>query len=398
MTKKLYTYCYSGWDAAGLAVQAHVHAEHLRAAHQQLLTQGIIIKKMRKSWCSLTPHFSAQDLHLLLQQLAQLVQASLPLLVCLHTLAQQFKPKLRRIFDQLKAAIEQGQSLSQALSRFPTLFPHYFIQVIKVGEETGQLARVLQQLAEYQAKKMAQQQQLKTALLYPMGVFLMSVLITLGLLLFIVPQFQLLFAQSTSPLPKLTTLIFSVADFLRHPSLMAYAVIFSLGIVGVILIKNNTACRWRIRAGLAYLPGLGPLLQASNQARYLYSLGMAVRAGLPLLQALTLAEQVMADLFFGQKIKWLGSYVQSGMSLQQALRETRQFSDLVIQLVAIGEQTSQLSPMLLSSAVILEERVTRLVQQFTQLLQPLCICVLGILLGSIIIGLYSPLFKLGALY
>ncbi|HLF66254.1 MAG TPA: type II secretion system F family protein [Gammaproteobacteria bacterium] len=397
MNNNTSTFIYSGWDAAGHAVCAQLQAEHLQLAKDQLCQQGIIIKKIRKAWLNVRPFLTARDLVVLLQQLAQLVQASVPIIVCLQMVAQQFKPKQRSIFYQLIALIEQGESLSQALAHFPIIFPHYFIQMISIGEESGQLALVLQQLAEYQTKTLAQQQQIKTALLYPLCVFIVSVLITLGLLLFIVPQFQLLFATTTSALPQLTRLIFSLSDFLQHPGPSVYAMLIALGLMFTQILKNNF-CRWRLRASLSYLPGLGPWLHACEEARYLYSLGLSLRAGLPLLQALALAEQVMAKLYFGQKIKCLGAYVQSGMSLQQAFLETRQFSAPIVQLVAIGEQTSQLPRLLLSGALMLEERVHLLQQRWTHLLQPLLICVLGILLGSIIIGLYSPLFKLGALY
>lgn len=392
---KLQTFVYQGWNAQGEKVSAQIQSSHILLARNELRLQGIWVKSLRKQW-QWTQRIAPAQLHLITQQLAVLVRACLPLTFCLNLLAKQCKPPLSVMFAQMMRAIENGDSFSTALQRHPQLFPSYFTHLIQVGEASGQLAEVLTQLANYQETRLTQIQQLKKVLLYPMSVLGLSLLITAGLLLFIVPQFQVLFAQMD--LPYMTQMVFALSDFLQELSGLEL-LIATLWVFGCIyLVKRSVYCQQLLAVFLRHLPLIGQLLHDQQQARYLRSLGMALQAGLPLLQALQLSTEVVQQTYFAQKTRLILPAVQSGMNLQQAFTQSAQFSEFVIQLITIGEQTSQLHRLLLQSTQVLEQRIEQLMQTILQLLQPLVMTLLGLLLGGLMIALYLPVFKLGALY
>jgi type IV pilus assembly protein PilC len=333
---------------------------------------------------------SSQDLLVMTEQLAILIHAKLPIIFCLTTLSQQFKPSLRKVFKQMITMIEQGKHLYAALQLFPTVFPHYFIYLIKVGEETGRLAEVLGELATYQAKMLQRKQQLQKALLYPVFVFAISLLITLALLLFIVPQFQLLFADVAHELPLMTRFVFGLSTALHNLTLLPYLILLFSFFILVYCLSKKTL--------LLHMPIMGKIIHNHHQIRYLRSLSVALQAGLPLVQSLKLASGVMHKTSFADKTIKVPSQIQSGMNLKQAFIKTAQFCDIVIQLVHIGEQTSSVPMMLAHSAHILEQQLDKQIQHMTALLQPILILSLGVILGGLMIALYLPVFKLGTLY
>lgn len=398
MNNKFYTYSYSGWDTNGQWVRAYMHAEHILIAKHNLATQGILIKKIHRAFMAPRLHFNAQDLLLMTQQLTVLIHAALPIVFCLKTLAKQFKPMMRDVFNQMIMTIEQGKTLSAALNRYSHIFPHYFIYLIQVGEESGQLGPVLVELSNYQKKMLDRAQQVKKALLYPVFIFVISIIITMALLLFIVPQFQLLFADAASTLPTMTRFVFTLSDVLQQLRIMHIFILLLL-LFGLFYFFRNNEYGVRFMQEMIYrLPFIGPLLHDNQQTRYLRSLSVALQAGLPLMQALQLANEVLQNTRLSGKIAQVPARIQSGTPLTQAFSQTAQFCEIVIQLIAIGEQTSQLSTLLAQSAQILEQRVDQLIEQITRLLQPTLIVFLGIILGGLIIALYLPVFKLGTLY
>lgn len=397
MNNKLYTFAYQGWTVDGQYIHARITASHLLIAKNNLLEQGILIKKIRRKLFTKRHSFSAHDLLLMTQQLAVLINASLPLIFCLNTLAKQFKPLMQDIFKQMIIMIEQGASFSCALQKYSHLFPSYFIRLIQVGEESGQLNQVLMQLTAYQEKMLSRATALKKALAYPLCVFGISLLITLALLIFIVPQFQLLFADMTTSLPAMTVFVFQLSDFLQQlhmPHLLIVVILISL----FYCLQNNAKMIIWKQEILYYLPFIGNITHDNQQTRYLRSLGLALNAGLPLMNALHLAAQVIQHTRLMRKIKHIPKQIEAGMSLKHVFTQTTQFSEIVIQLVAIGEQTSQLPTLLLQSATVLEQRMDQKIQQSLSLLQPILIVLLGLILGCLIIALYLPVFKLGTLY
>lgn len=398
MSKPIYTFIYQGFDAAGCKIKAHIHAEHILMAEEYLMTEGIVIQKIRKTLFAPKLRFKAQDLLQMTQQFSVLFAANLPLIFCLTTMSKSFKPNIREIFKHMITMIEQGKTLHKALQLFPFLFPHYFTSMIKVGEESGKLPQVLNQLASYQEKMIERAQQLKKALLYPAFVLFTSILITLALLLFIVPQFQLLFAEVNHQLPTMTRLVFYLSDVLRAISWVTCAVILGAVLLLSQALKNNRQCQRIFQTILFYLPLVGNLIHTSHEIRYLRSLSLALQAGLPLTQSLKLSAEVMDNTRFATQISRITADIESGINLKQTLLQTAQFCDIVIQLVAIGEQSGNLAILLAQSAQILEQQLDKQIQQVTTLLQPILIVTLGIILGGLIITLYLPVFKLGTLY
>ncbi|MFA6037768.1 MAG: type II secretion system F family protein [Legionellales bacterium] len=390
MNKKIYRFSYQGWDHQGHAVHDHIEAEHILIAKNNLESQGYLIKKIKRTIFTQGFSFNAQDLLRATQQLTVLINASLPLVFCLTTLGKPFK--------NMVPLIQQGKNLTAALQIYSHLFPYYFIYLIQVGEESGQLGKVLGQLATYQEKMLIRAQQFKKALLYPTFVFSLSLVITLALLIFIVPQFQLLFANVTEPLPPMTQFVFHLSDILQKINMMSVLVLLIISYFIFKFLSKNNKCMQITQDFLYYLPLIGKIIHDNQQTRYLRSLSVAMQAGLPLIQSLQLAAQVMVGTRLSRKITSICEQVASGLSLKQSFTQTAQFSDIVVQLIAIGEQTSCVPVLLAQCADVLEQHVDQHLQRITSLLQPILIVGLGIILGSLIIALYLPVFKLGTLY
>lgn len=395
MNKKYHAFFYRGYDANGNRVAATIYANHILIAKQMLCAQGIWIKKIYRKLFAPPLYISAQDLLMFTKQLSLLVNAALPLVFCLSTLSTQLKPMMGVLIQQMIMNIKQGQHLSEALKAYADLFPYYFISLIEVGEKSGQLGIVLSQLCTYQEKILSRKQQLKKALLYPVCVSVFGMLITVALLLLIVPQFQLLF-QDAAALPFATRMVFSLADFFQSIHIQ-HCVLLFLFLVLIYLLQKHSQGISIMQKLLHYLPG-AHLLHMHHQMHYLYSFSVALKSGLPLQNALLLSENVVQHTRFAKHIAALPKHVQSGMNLAHSLTQTRQFDEIVIQLVIIGEQTSQLPILLAHSAHLLEQRMESSLHTLLSLLGPILIVLLGLVLGGLIIALYLPIFQLGTLY
>ncbi len=398
MRKKCHAFFYRGWDANGKSIQSYIYAEHLLIAKHHLEMQGIWPKTIHRALIAPRLQFNATDLLSMTEQLTVLVQASLPLIFCLKIIAKQFHSSIANIFYQVIILIEQGKSLSAALLLYPHIFPQFFVRLIQVGEESGQLAEVLLQLRIYQEKMLFRTKALKQALLYPVFVCVVSIVITTALLLFIVPQFQALFADVTTTLPMMTRFVFALSEQLQQIHLIHILVFFLVCIGWGYVLKNNPKTLYWQQEFLHRIPFTGKIIHDNIQIRYLRTLGLALQAGLPLIFSLQLASQVIHSTRLARKISNITQVIQSGLSLHQAFERTAQFNEIVVQLIAIGEQTSQLSTLLQQSAHVLEQNTDKRMQHFLSLLQPSLVVCLGIILGGLIIALYLPVFKLGTLY
>jgi type IV pilus assembly protein PilC len=340
------------------------------------------------------------------QQLATLVCAGVPLLQSLDTVAKgmRFKPLQDTAF-QLRQHIAQGLSLQQGL-RQAQVFDHFYCQLVAAGEMSGNLDGMLRRLATHLERQHKLRQKVKMALVYPAAVLLIGVLVTLVILIWVVPVFQSIFASFGAELPTATKLVLRLSDGL----LQSGPWLLLLGLVAVVstraIYRRSPAWQLRVAVHGLQLPLTGSLIRASNDAIWTRCMATLLQSGVPMLDALEVTAGACPNRVYAMFTVVIRQAVSQGSSLSAALQtahlllpQTRQsksvFDDLLIQMVAVGEESGTLATLLAHAADEHEQGLERQIDGMTQLIEPLMVVVLGGLVGGLVVALYLPVFQLG---
>ncbi len=329
---------------------------------------------------------------ILSRQLATMIQAGLSILRALNILAEQTESKaLARVVIDVRADVETGVSLSQALSRHPKVFPPLMINMVRAGEVGGFLDNVLISIAENFENEVRLRGKIKSAMAYPTVVFVIAILAVVGMLLFIVPIFTDMFSQLGGELPPLTKALVGVSSFLKVGFLPITVGI----IVGVVLWKRNKhkyGFREKVEPIYLKAPVFGQLVRKLAIARFTRNFGAMIRAGVPILQALDIVAEASGNVVVERAAKDVKESVRTGNSLAGPLTEHPIFPSMVVQMISVGEDTGALDTMLEKIADFYDQEVESTTDALTSLIEPLMIGVLGSIIGTMIIALYMPIF------
>jgi len=330
------------------------------------------------------------------RQLGTLVQAGLPLLRALQVLErQERRPAFRFVIAELAAAIVAGEGLSQAMARHRRVFPDVYVGMVRAGETGGRLEISLLQLARFLEKADHIRRRVKAALYYPVAVLAVTVLILTALMLFVVPKFRTIFQEQLrgAEMPGLTQAVLAASDFVG-----AHAVWIAAVVAGVfalrIAVRATARGRRTLDAIALRLPALGELLRKTAVARFSRTLGTLLGNGVPILQALEVARDTAGNAVFAAALDRVRERVQSGAAVAAALTEARRFPDLLVSMVAVGEETGALAEMLGRVADAYDEEVDTAVGGLTALLEPLLIVFLALTVGTIVIALFLPIVRI----
>ena len=328
------------------------------------------------------------------RQFATMVNSGLPILRAISILADQTdNQELEKVLVQARTDVEQGSSLSGALAKHPKAFNNLFISMIKAGETGGVLDDVLLSLADQIEKEVELRRQIKSAMTYPVVVVALVMLILTAMLLFVVPQFETIYTNLGGTLPLPTRVLLGISNAFRN-----YWYIIGLGVaVGSFFFrryKKTDAGRARVDAAKIRVPVFGPLFHKVALARFASTLGMLLRAGVPILQALdnvkeTVNNRVIADAIDDVKVS-----VQEGESIAKPLGRHKVFPPMVVQMMAVGEETGAVDTMLDKVAQFYNNEVTAQVDALTSLIEPLLIAFIGGAVGAAVIALYMPMFNI----
>lgn len=346
-----------------------------------------------KNW---TNHFNQRiqekDIAILLRQFATLISAGIPIVKSCDILEKsQEKLALKKMIYQIKQQISAGKSLSSALKshqHFNELTRH----LILIGEQTGKLDDMLLMIAEHHEKQLAFKKQLQQILFYPIFIFICALIMTFGMLIFVIPHFVDLFHDMNNKLPLLTQCIFYLSNALRQ-SLVLIIFLFGL-MMGVIYFKWDSLKKYSFKH-LHKLPGIKSFLQKILLTRFARNLAITLSAGIPITEALSLTSNTFHLTNFSTTILKLRSQICSGKQLYQAMELSHAFPLIMVQMIKIGEESGTLEQMLVKLADFFESETNQLVGHFSKLLEPLIMVVLGALIGGLVIGMYLPIFKLG---
>lgn len=342
---------------------------------------------------------STEDISLFSRHIATLLTAGIPLIDGL-TLLSESVPRggLSTLTLKIKADLEQGTTLSDALSTHPQYFDALYCGMVQTGEQSGTLDLMLTRLALYQEKLASLKRKMKKALYYPITVMFVAFIVTSILLVKVVPTFDSLFKSFNAELPFFTRVLLKVSAIL-----CTHGLYLLTGLLGfIMLILRLYRSHIRIRHGLQRLylklPLVGPLLEMLIIARFTQTLATTTAAGLPLTDALTSIAKATNHIVYQLAIRSLKIGILEGHSLSVRMKKTNQFPLMVVQMVHVGETSGRLTEMLEKISVIYQEKVDTAVDGLTTLLEPIMMIVLGIIVGGIVIAMYLPIFTMGTLF
>ncbi|WP_029664011.1 type II secretion system F family protein [Cellulomonas sp. KRMCY2] len=402
-TAASHTYEYAVRNKDGKIIKGRIEAQNQAAVASRLRTMGVAplsISEVSTSGLSRElkiPGFGEKvgmkDLAIMARQMATMINAGLSLLRALQILAEQTDNKtLAKVLFQVRNDVEAGTALSVAMGRHPVVFPPLMLNMIKAGEVGGFLDQVLVSVAENYESEVKLRSKIKSAMTYPVVVFIMAIAATVGMLLFIVPVFADMFASLGGELPAPTKVLVFLSELMKYlvPPAIVLGIIFS---VWWSRHKNDYAVRARLDPIKLKAPIFGNLFRKVAVARFTRNFGTMIHAGVPILQALDIVGETSGNMVVENAAKAVRDSVRSGQSLAAPLSDHPVFPPMVVQMITVGEDTGALDEMLAKIAEFYDQEVESTTEQLTSLIEPLMIAVLGTVVGSMIIALYMPIFS-----
>lgn len=398
---KLHSFLWQGKNKQGDVIQGESHAINIAIVKVDLRRQGIIpikVKQKKPSFFGfLKKQISAKEITLITRQLATMLSAGIPLVQAFDlTIRGQNQLGIQNLLASIKANIESGSPFADALSKYPRYFNDLYCNLIRAGEYSGSLDVMLTRIANYKEKMESLKAKIVKALIYPAIVVAVAFTVTAILLMFVVPQFESLFKGFGTELPALTQRVVQASNFLTQywVSLLS---LMGASIGGLIYAKKRSpAVAYGFDRLLLRLPILGSILTKAIIARYARTLATTFAAGLPLVEALKAVAGAAGNIVYSKAIMRICEGVTTGQQLQLSMQITRLFPAMVIQMIAIGEESGTLDIMLSKVADLYEEEVDNAVDNLSNLLEPFILIVLGILVGGLVIAMYLPIFQLGS--
>lgn len=397
----LQTFVWSGKDKRGQAMKGEYSAKNISLVKAELRRQGInptsVKVKAKPLFGSAGKTIKARDIAIFSRQISVMMQAGVPLVQGIDIIASgQSNIRMKNMLTAIKSDIEGGSTLHEALSKFPVQFDELFVNLVKAGEAAGVLDTVLDTVATYKENIETLKGKIKKAMFYPAMVMAVAIIVSAILLIFVVPQFESVFKGFGADLPAFTQMIVGLSRFMVSYWYMMLLIV--VGVVGglIFLYKRSPPFAHFCARAVLKLPVIGQILHQSAIARFARTLGVTFRAGVPLVEALDSVAGATGSPVYNAAVKRIREDVAIGHQLQLAMRQAQLFPNMVVQMVAIGEESGALDRMLFKIAEFYEQEVNNAVDALASLLEPFIMVIIGTLVGGMVIGMYLPIFKLAA--
>ena len=398
------TFEYAVRDRSGKLTKGRVDAASQAAVAHRLREMGLAAVSISEVSTTglqreitipgLSDRIKLKDLAVMSRQLATMIDSGLSLIRALAILTEQTESKpLAKVLAQVRTDVETGVAFSAALERHPDVFPPLMVNMVRAGEIGGFLDQVLLSVAQNFEDEVKLRSKIKSAMTYPVIVFIVAVLAMIGMLLFIVPIFADMFADLGGELPALTKFLVVLSNGLK----------WAIGPIVVLLVafawwwskhKNDRGVRERIDPWRLRVPVFGPLFRKVALARFCRNFGTMIHAGVPILQALDIVGETSGNIVVERATKAVQESVRRGESLSRPLAQHPVFPPMVVQMMSVGEETGALDTMLSKVAQFYDQEVESTTEQLTSLIEPLMIVIVGAIIGFIVIGLYMPIFSI----
>jgi len=395
---------YAVRDRGGKLVKGRVEAPNQAAVANRLREMGLAavsIAEVSTSGLSteitipgISNRISLKDLAIMARQLATMIDSGLSLIRALSILAEQTESKpLAKVLAQVRNDVEVGQAFSAALSKHANVFPPLMINMVKAGEVGGFLDEVLLSVAENFEAEVKLRGKVKSAMTYPVVVFVVAILAVTGMLLFIVPVFAGMFSSLGGTLPLPTRVLMAASNVLKVTIIPTVVVLIGFAVWWG-RHKNDRAVRERLDPWKLKIPVFGNLFRKIAVSRFTRNFGTMIHAGVPLLQALDIVGETSGNLVIEKAARAVQESVRRGESLAGPLAQHAVFPPMVVQMMAVGEDTGALDTMLGKVADFYDQEVEATTEQLTSLIEPLMIVVIGAIIGAMVIAMYMPIFSI----
>lgn len=403
MADNLQSFQWVGLEKSGKRISGVIQAADSKEAHNELAKRGIEIVKMdvkrRITFGKKKQKAKVKDILLFTRHLSTMVSAGLPILQSLDVISRdQENQAMQVVITTMKNNISSGKTLGESFSQFPQYFSELYCSLIKTGEKSGTLDKILKSLGNYLEKTETLRKKIKKAMVYPAAILVVAFVVSMVLLLFVVPRFQDVFQSFNAPLPVFTLMVVRLSEFMR-----AYWWIFIAVLAGGIYVlrrslKTSEVMQERRDALILKLPILGNVLKKAIIARFTRTLAITLDSGMPIVDAMRSMGEIMGNRLYSKAINQICADVTSGNQLYVSMTTTKLFPTMVTQMIAIGEAAGSLAEMLNKIADYYEEEVNGIVDNLSSLLEPLIMVILGVIIGGFVVAMYLPIFKIGSLF
>jgi type IV pilus assembly protein PilC len=394
---KEYTYLWEGVDRNNRNVRGEIKAASETVVTSNLRRQGIRIRKLKRQTFRGGGRVNEKDITFFTRQLATMLKAGVPLLQAFEIVARGHRnPRFSRLMMDIKGRVEAGSSLSQAFREHPAHFDSLYCNLVNAGETAGMLDGILERLATYKEKILALKSKIKSAMFYPISVVTVAIIVIWVIMVWVIPAFKSVFKSFGADLPAPTLIVMAISDFFVSYWWLMLAIIIGTVFGFFFLLRRSTAFRYAIDRISLKLPIIGPILEKATIARWTRTLATMFAAGVPLVESLDAVAGASANAVYIVGTRRIQNEVSTGTSLTNAMHNTGLFPSMVLQMTQIGEESGSLDGMLSKVADFYEREVDDAVTALTSLLEPIIIVFLGVVIGGLVVAMYLPIFKLGA--
>ncbi|MEM6817326.1 MAG: type II secretion system F family protein [Pseudomonadota bacterium] len=392
-------YTWEGVDSRGQRVKGKQTATSEAEVRAALRRQGVVPNKIRKQsqLFAGSQKITTADIAIFSRQLATMMASGIPMVQAFDIVGNGHDNQaMQKLILEIKSDVEGGSSLKEALAKHPLYFDDLFVNLVEAGEQAGALETLLDKIATYKEKTEAIKKKIKKALTYPIAVLVVAVVVTIILLIFVIPAFEDLFKGFGADLPAFTRMVVDLSQFVRTQGWILLVGFGGAAFAFVYFKKRSKKMREGLDRLSLKLPIIGPILQKSAIARYARTLSTMFAAGVPLVEALESVAGATGNIVYETAVLGIRDEVATGQRLQQSMENTDLFPNMVIQMIAVGEESGQLDSMSAKVADFYEEDVDNAVDNMSSLIEPLIMAILGVLVGGLVIAMYLPIFKMGS--
>lgn len=394
---KEFNFSWVGQDKSGKTMRGDMRATGEAQVNATLRRQGIKVVEIKQQKIGRGGKVTDKDIALFTRQLATMMKSGVPLLQAFDIVGKgHSNPAVARLLLDIRTEVETGSSLKQAFEKHPLHFDALYCNLIGAGEAAGILDSLLDRLATYKEKILAIKSKIKSALFYPLAIIVVAFVITAVIMIFVIPAFKQVFTSFGADLPTPTLIVMGISDFFVE---YWYAIFGGIGGAGYAFFwtwKRSLKMQIIMDRVMLRIPVFGDLVRKSSIARWTRTLSTMFAAGVPLVEALESVAGAAGNYEYFVATKKIQSEVSTGTSLTSAMQGTDVFPNMVIQMVSIGEEAGSLDSMLSKVADFFEAEVDDAVEALSSLMEPMIMVVLGTLIGGMVVAMYLPIFKLGA--
>jgi type IV pilus assembly protein PilC len=394
---KEFIFEWEGRDKNGKVVRGQVRSGGQAAVSATLRRQGILVSKVKKKRLGGGKSIKQKDIAVFTRQLATMMKAGVPLLQAFDIVARgSANPRMTKLLTDIRNDVETGTALSAALRKHPLHFNALYCNLVEAGEAAGILEAILDRLAIYEEKTLALKSKIKSALMYPIAVLVVAFVVLAVIMIFVIPAFKDVFSSFGADLPAPTLFVIAISEFF----VSYWWAIFGFLIGGTYFFFESWRRSERMQKVMDRLllkvPVFGDLIYKSVLARWTRTLSTMFAAGVPLVEALDSVGGAAGNAVYAEATEQIQKDVAIGSSLTTSMQTTGVFPTMVLQMTMIGEESGSLDHMLGKAAEFYEDEVDEMVKGLSSLMEPFIIVILGVLIGGIVVSMYLPIFKLGA--